>query len=345
MALPLLAIGAGAAIGGLAGSFGQRQEQTRTVGPTSNLGAFLGGGLTGQESDELASVEKWWADNSDEVSLEERTAQWNRMQGLRHKRDNNGGELKNQYNIFSNMINAGPGQSDVATGTQSQRDLAALYQKYAEGGYRPGAEDISSSQSLAQQLFNPQRVAMQQAFSDQSTEANRRAALMGRSMNDPILAAKLAQEQTRQSSMLEANQGAWSTQYAMQQPMMRLGFQEQRAQTLQGLASQAMANRQALLSMGSNLLNSERNFQMGQGTTTTTSGGGWAGALTGAIGGIGTAMSAYGSMSQANYFDKAADQIGKTPPGGGTMSAGGAGGLPFSGGLSSNNFWSTNPYS
>jgi hypothetical protein len=310
-----IALGGGALLGGIAGSQGQRQTSERTIGPESLLGARLGG-FTQSQHDALNAA---WARGD--------TAEVQRLQKLKES----GGEVGQQYSALGDMVNAGPGMSDVTRGLESQRSLADLYRQYAEGGYNPTAQDISSSQTLAQSLFNPQRIAMQQAFQDQSTEANRRAAVMGRSMNDPILAAKLAQEQTRQSSMLEANQGAWSTQYSMQQPMMRLGFKEQQTNVLQGLASQAMQNRQTLLGIGSGLLNSERNFQMGQGTTTTTSGGGFGGFLQGAMGGAGTAMSAYGSMSQANYFDAAAKNL--TPPapgGGGQVSAQGM----YSGGSS-----------
>lgn len=197
---------------------------------------------------------------------------------------------------LESLVNAGAGTSDVSAGSAATRDFAEMLRRYAQqGGNLPNQADIDSSNGLANRLFGAQRVAMTQAFDDQTTAANRQAALMGRSMNDPILRAKLAQEQTRQSTMLDAQQGAWAQQFALQQPMQRLGFMGQRADALQGLASQALANRQALAAMGSGVLQNERNFRA---TTaerysngTTESGGGLKGALTGGLAGAGTAAS------------------------------------------------------
>jgi hypothetical protein len=124
----------------------------------------------------------------------------------------------------------------------ANRDLASMLQQYSQGGYLPNEQDNSTAQSFAQSQFNPQRVAMQQAFQDQLTQANRQAALSGRGMNDPILRAKLAQEQTRQQSQLEAQQGAFASNFALQQPMQRLQFAEGRANVL----TQDMARRQGL---------------------------------------------------------------------------------------------------
>lgn len=96
------------------------------------------------------------------------------------------------------QVGAGAGLSDVAASTKSQRDLASLFGQASQNGGLPGQQDINASQSFAQQIFNPQRVALQQNLQDQSQAAARSGALMGRSANDPILRAKLAQEQTRQ---------------------------------------------------------------------------------------------------------------------------------------------------
>ncbi len=121
-------------------------------------------------------------------------------------------------------------RNDAAFGAQN--DLASLLQQYQNGGNMPTAQDTSRSQAFAQSQFDPQRVAMQQAFADQTTQANRQAALSGRGVNDPILRAKLAQQQTQQSAILNSQQGAFATQYAMQQPKERLGFAEGRANVL-----------------------------------------------------------------------------------------------------------------
>jgi hypothetical protein len=114
-------------------------------------------------------------------------------------------------------------------------------------------------------LFGARRTALGQSFEDQLMQSNRQAALMGRAQNDPILKAKLAQEQIRQQAMLDAEQGGLATQLAMQLPGQRLGFAQQRSQILGGLATQAMANRQALAALGSGIMNSERGFRLDTG--------------------------------------------------------------------------------
>lgn len=204
------------------------------------------------------------------------------------------GQLERGARGFEDMVNAGPGQSDITAGLGASRDLAAMLDQYSKGGYLPTDADRSTAGDLASKLFNPQRVAMGQAFEDQTTAANRQAALMGRSMNDPILRAKLAQEQTRQSALLEANQNAFATQFAMDSPLKRLGFASDRANVLGGLASQALANRQALASMGQGIMEGERNFRLQtaerHGTQNTESGGGLKGAINGGLAGAGTAM-------------------------------------------------------
>jgi len=207
--------------------------------------------------------------------------------------------LSKSYGELQGMVDAGPGQSDVTAGTNASRGFAEMLQQYSQqGGNLPTAQDMASSQGIAENLFSPQRLAMQNAFSDQSIQANRQAALLGRSTNDPILQAKLAQEQTRQSAMLQAHQGAFSQNFALQQPGQRLNFAGQRASILGGLATQAMSNRQSLAAMGQNILSNQQQFQLatarrhgtGSSTSTTESGGGVKGALNAAIGGFGAGM-------------------------------------------------------
>jgi hypothetical protein len=111
-----------------------------------------------------------------------------------------------------------------------------LARSYLQGGGVPTAADTSSAQAYAQSMFNPQRVAMQQAFTDQADRVARLSAQLGRPVNDPILQAKLAQEQTRQSAQLEANQGT----FAAQQGYDIMGNKINLAQSLQ---NQAMQNR------------------------------------------------------------------------------------------------------
>lgn len=169
-----------------------------------------------------------------------------------------GTQLENQANAaqggalsdFGQLVNAGANAGDVSQGAQSQRDLAAMLQQYQQSGGVPNAEDIANANQYAANQFGQQRVGLQQSFEQQRQDAAANAALSGRSLNDPVLRNKLAQEQTRQEQMLGAQQNAFSSQFAMQQPDRRLGYAAQRSQALQGLASQALANRQALFSMG-----------------------------------------------------------------------------------------------
>jgi hypothetical protein len=128
-------------------------------------------------------------------------------------------------------------------------------------------------------------VAQQQAFQDQLTAANRQAAISGRGMNDPILRARLGQEQTRQQGLLEAQQGAFGSQLALALPTQRAGFAEQRA-------NQALRNQAALFEAGQSALGQERQFRLASGTRfgTQTSGGGVGGAISGALGGAGAGL-------------------------------------------------------
>lgn len=203
--------------------------------------------------------------------------------------------MMDAYKQLQGMVGAGPGQSDVEGATGASRGLADMLKAYSEGGFLPGQGDINTSNDIASRLFQGQRTALSQNFSDQLTDANRQAALMGRDPNDPILKAKLAQEQTRQASLLDANQGSFAQQFALSLPGQRLDYANQRVGVMSGLASQAMANRQAIAAMGEGIMNNERNFRMQTaqkyGTQATESGGGLKGALTGFLGGAGTGAS------------------------------------------------------
>ena len=221
------------------------------------------------------------------------------------------GSISQNYKSFEGMVNAGANQSDVSQGTQSQRDLAQMFSDYSKnGGSDPTAADISGSNSLADKLFGAQQTQLQQSFSDQSVEANRRAAISGRSLNDPMLAAKLAIEQTRQQNVFNQQKGGWATQYAMNQPLQRLGFAQDRTNVLSGLATQAMANRQALFSMGNQLHQKELNWRLGTAGETTSSGGGLGGMISGGFSGIGAGMQAANSFASMGSSSGGAPQSG-----------------------------------
>ena len=202
------------------------------------------------------------------------------------------GLSEEQLKELQKLIGAGPGQQDVAAGVASQRSLADMLGQYAQGGYQPNAADLEQARSFTQSMFAPQQEQMRQAFQDQQMYGNRQAARMGRAGNDPVLMNKLAQEQTRQQSMLGAQQQQYFSQYAQQIPQQRLGYTQQLAQVQSGLASQAMANRQALLSAGQQALAQDQNFRVGTASSITSqqSGGGLGGMLTGALGGAGMGL-------------------------------------------------------
>lgn len=193
------------------------------------------------------------------------------------------------FRDLQSLLQAGPGQAEVAAGLGAQQDFASRIQQVLN----QGGVDIAGGQQFAQQIFAPQQVAMQQAFQDQEIQANRLAARLGRPGTDPILRNKLAQEQTRQQAALQAQQGAFAAQQAREIPRMQLGYAEALAGVRSGLASQAFQNRQALMQMGQQLTASERQYRMGTATTTNqqqqSSGGGLGGAIAGGLAGIGAA--------------------------------------------------------
>lgn len=231
-----------------------------------------------------------------------------------------GQNLQNQsVKDLEGYVAQGPGASDVGAATDSSRSLAAMLGQYSRGGFNPNQDDITRSNGLASQLFQGQQTALNQSFTTQRQNYNQQAALMGRDPNDPVLANKLSQLQTNQQQQLSANQGSFATQLAMNSPMQRLQYAQQQNQVLGGLASQALANKQALAGLGQGIMTNERNFRLATASRSqdTTSGGGLGGFLTGAIAGAGTGFgiaggkgfqSMFGSDSSAVPFPTASQQ-------------------------------------
>jgi hypothetical protein len=253
-----------------------------------------------------------------------------------------------QFGDLSGFVGKGPGESDVTAGTQSSRDLAAMLQQYAQGGNLPSASDWETANQFATKAYQPQQVAMQQAFQQQNLRANQLAAQLGRPANDPIIQAKLAQEQMQGMERLGAAQSAYASEYAQQLPQQRLGYTAQLADVRNSLASQAMANRQALLGLGQSLQAGERNWRLNTGTQwsqgQSESGGGLKGAL-GTIAGLAsTAASIYsgfgglgamggGAAAGGMSMGQAVSQFGRSStPFVSGIQAGGA--VPYGGGMS-----------
>lgn len=198
---------------------------------------------------------------------------------------------QDQYNKMNSLVESGPGGQDVARGTQSARGLADMLAEYAKTGGLPGEADYAAGRSIAANQFDPQRTALNQQFEQDTISANREAARLGRSVNDPILRNKLLQQKNNQFAMLESQQNAAATGFALNQPMQRLSYQSQLADVTGNLASQALNNRQTLLSLGNTLKQQERQFRLSTGVQWTSgeqknqSGGGVLGGL-GAIAGV-----------------------------------------------------------
>lgn len=222
------------------------------------------------------------------------------------------GTYENFQDIRNNLIPQGPGASDVAAGSQAQRDLAALLDRvsnqYVDSNGMPTQEDINYSTGFANDIFKPREVAQAQSFREQGTDANRLAAQLGRSIDDPILQAKLRTGFMQQSDLLNADKANLAAQTAYQQPERRMAFNQyglglanQRAGVLSGLASQAFTNRAAIIGMGNQLENSNFNnrYNSAARSTTSTSGGGFKGRVEGATAGESTDLAIFGTFMGA----------------------------------------------
>lgn len=207
--------------------------------------------------------------------------------------------LPGQLQGLESLIGLGAGSSDVTAGVEAQRGLAGLLESLQSTSGLPNEKDIMEAQRFGSQVFQPQRVALEQGFLKEEQRVAQLAAQLGRPVNDPILQAKLAESKMNQFGQLEAQQGAFSAQEARRLPQQRLNLAEQLAGVRGGLATQAMQNRMTLLGLGQNLLQNERNFRVASATRNTTgqSGGGLQGAITGALGGASLGVRAFNAFS------------------------------------------------
>jgi hypothetical protein len=202
--------------------------------------------------------------------------------------------INQDYDAYRNLIGAGAGQGDVATATGQQRSFADMLNMAATGqGLAPTQQDFD----LAKMQFSGAQEGLNQSFQDAQVQAARMAAKLGRPVNDPILQAKMFQEQTRQQRQLDANvQGA-----ATALPQQRINLMANLTDVRNNLAQQAMSNRTALLSLGNQLKQQDRDFRRSTASTTQfgqgVQGGGTAGMISGALAGMGGMAGAYGSLS------------------------------------------------
>lgn len=182
---------------------------------------------------------------------------------------------------------------------ESSPILANLDKLLAEMGQAPSAERLASSQKLAADVFAPQQTALEQSLEEQRQRYASQAALMGRSSSDPILAARLAQEQIRQQARLSSEQGAFAAQEAINAPSRMFANQ---VGGLQSLQQQAIQNRQAVFGLGSEFANTQMQYRLATGSQrgvnigSQQSGGGFSGALAGALGGASSGLSIASSL-------------------------------------------------
>jgi hypothetical protein len=210
------------------------------------------------------------------------------------------GQISGNFGDLIKMLSGGPGQGDVDASNASQQDFVKMMRGINASGGLPTDEDRRQANIFADDIFRPQTEALNQSFTQQNEGAARLAAKLNRPINDPIIQAKLRQEQMRQSSMLGAERASFTSQEARNSPFRRLSLQGQLADAQGSLASQAMSNRMQLLNLGNSLQSQERNFriQTGErftnGTQTQHSGGGLMGGLGAMTGAFGSVMGAVG---------------------------------------------------
>lgn len=189
--------------------------------------------------------------------------------------------LSQQYDFAQ----AGPGQTDVTNAYQSSLSLAQLFQQYAQTGGLPNQQQTQYAGGVAKNLFAGQQADLNNSFVTQRQQAQQRAAALGRSPDDPVLAAKLATAQTQQQGVLSGQEQGAAQSLALSLPGQQLGYAMQGNQLLQGLASQAFSNRAAILAQGNQIVGADNNLRVKAGTQINTVGGGFGNALAGAVGG------------------------------------------------------------
>jgi hypothetical protein len=280
---------------------------------TALLGGSLLGGLGGMFGNE----------QTQRVSLPELSGTGRLAQGM----------VGTQLRGLEDLIGQGAGSQDVSRALESGRGLAGLLEQYAQGGYLPTEDQRSIAASQAEAAFGAERLGLQNLFEDQRQQQTRLAGQLGRQVNDPVLQAKLMEQQGRLTSDLGARQAAYANQFAMNMPLQQLQFAQQAAGTRQGLAQQAFGNRMQLAGLGQSILSGERGFQQAGASTTMQSGGGMSGLFGGALAGAGAGLNLFGTLSSLNRFSQPASNPIPTQ--------GGSGGYNLGGGMSFNNMFST----
>jgi len=163
----------------------------------------------------------------------------------------------------------------------ASENLARLLQQYQTSGGMPTQAQMGAAQQYAQQVTAPQQVALDQAMRQSQQEFARQAGLSGRRTTDFALQTRLGAQRTQGMERLGAAQSQIGAEYANQLSQNTLGYAQQLQGLRQGLMSQAMENRMAIMRLGQGIQTGQQQFRMG----TAKQGGGMLGGLTGALSG------------------------------------------------------------
>lgn len=256
----------------------------------STVGGAVLGGIAGSEKD----VSKQYYDNFSRTSVDV---------GAQSELEKTGEQAS------LSALQSLQQQLDALQKSPIQAQFSSLLK---ELGTAPSQERINQANQYTEQVFAPRQTALQQSLEDQQRQFAARAAQLGRSTADPILAAKLAQEQVRQQNALAAEKGSFAAQEAINAPLRQ--FQNLGA-GISGLSQQAIQNQSAIFNLGSSLAEQLRNFRIqtatrttqGNGSQTNESGGGFKGAVTGLFGGASAGIKtaqAFGGFNQAGAPNK-----------------------------------------
>lgn len=246
----------------------------------AGVGGGILGAIAGSQKDVSTNSSTSWTDVGAESELEKLL----------------GGRLKSDFSGLAEMVDAGPGVDDIKNSNIASRDLAALLKSYSETGGLPTDSDVTNANKFANSIFAAREEAMNQDFVNQTTDANRMAAAMGREINDPILQAKLRNNLFNQRALLGKEKQGYAAELGLGMADRRINYANQGANILGNLAYQAMQNRAAILGLGQNLQGSERQWRLETGkrygTQEQSSGGGLKGGIEGFLGGAGMGFKA-----------------------------------------------------
>lgn len=168
-------------------------------------------------------------------------------------------------------------QSNIGP-SEFESNFLSMLQGATMGGFAPSSVDFQS----AARLFRPRQTALEQMFRKQTQQSNQLATKLGRSINDPILQARLRTGFMEQQDMLESEKQAAAQNLLFQR--FNLG---QQALNVGNMPFQRALQAGGL---GGQIMGQERQFQLG--TSYTTPGflstvGALAGASGSVMGGIG----------------------------------------------------------